>query len=216
MVSEPCSLSPVLGGRKGKRMRVVLNLLFGLLLALELVVLLVVTGVIVNGAVYGWRERPGTTAALALVLLLSGIGLWRSHVMTPASPPESSVMHPGINFSRVPATGAGGAIFMLQFVVWLVVAPAVGVLYAVLIAGGLALVPVAWRLNRRRGGAAGVSGGAILGVVAAALCASIIPFRHTPLAWVLPFAVPAGVVGAGVLVWRRSSEERPSIAPYAK
>lgn len=195
-------------------MRALLSLVVALLLALELVLLFVVIILIANGAVVGWRQYPVTTAALAFVLVLSGAGLWRSHRVAQPSRPEPTAVHPGINFSRLPTTGAGGSIFMLQFVIWLVVAPAVGLLYAILIAGGLALLPVAWYLNRRRGGVARVGLGSILGVVAAALWASIVPFRHTALASILPIAVPAGVLGAGILIWKRSRDEHPSIAPY--
>ncbi len=196
-------------------MRALLGVAFAILLALELVLLFLVVAVIANGAAVGWRDRPVTTVVLGLVLLLAGVGLWRSHRIGASAGPELAGLHPGINFSRVPTSGAAGAIFMLQFVIWFVAAPAVGLLYAVLIAGGLALLPVAWYLNRRRaGGVARVGLGSILGVVAALLCASLVPFRHTPLAWILPIAVPAGVLGAGVLIWKRSDEKHPSIAPY--
>jgi hypothetical protein len=195
-------------------MQVILSPVFALLVAFELVIVIVVVIVIANGAVVGWTESPGTTVALALVLLLSVVGLWRSHMAATANTAEPTAVHPGINFSRVPTTGAGGAIFMLQFVVWLVVAPAVGVLYGILIAGGLALLPVAWYVNRRRSGVAKVGIGSVLGVLAAALYASIVPFRQTPLAWIVPVAVPAGVLGAGLLIWKRSGEKHPSIAPY--
>ncbi len=196
-------------------MRALLGVAFAILLALELVVLFVVITVIANGAVVGWRERPVTTVVLGLVVLLAGMGLWRSHRIRASAGPERNEVHPGINFSSVPTSGAAGAIFMLQFVIWFVAAPAVGALYAVLIAGGVVLLPVAWYVNRRRaGGVARVGLGSILGVVMAALCASLVPFRHTPLAWILPFAVPAGVLGAAVLIWKRSNEKHPSIAPY--
>ncbi len=195
-------------------MRALLGVAFAILLALELGLLFVVVAVIANGAVIGWRDRPVTTVVLGLVLLLAGVGLWRSHRIGASAGPEPTGVHPGINFSHVPTSGAAGAIFMLQFVIWFVAAPAVGLLYAVLIAGGVALLPVAWYLNRRRAGVARVGLGSILGVVAAALCASLVPFRHTPLAWILPIAVPAGVLGAGVLIWKRSNEKHPSIAPY--
>ncbi len=198
-------------------MRIALGVVFAILLALELSLVVAVVILLIDGAVVGWERSPVTTVLVGLALALAGVGLYRSARVRVAGSSGGTDVHSGINFSRVPVSGAGGAIFMLQFVIWVVLAPEVGLLYAVLIAGGVALLPVAFYVNRRHGrGLASVGLGTVLGVVAALMWVSVASFRHTPLAWILPVAVPAGVLGAGLLVWKHSGDRHVSIAPYEK
>jgi hypothetical protein len=163
-----------------------------------------------------WQRSP-LQGVLALLLFGAvGVGLvssWRRE----ARPADHGDVHPGPSLSRIPITGSLGAVYMVQFVVWVLVAPQVGVFYAVLIGGGLLLLPVAYYMNRApRHRTAGVALGGIAGVLCGLLLTSAALSRVVPLAGIFGVAVLAGVVGAGLLiVWRRR-EAHPSIAPYSK
>ena len=50
--------------------------------------------------------------------------------------------------SRIPITGSIGAVYTLQFVIWALVTPQIGLFYAILSGGGLLLLPVAFYVNR--------------------------------------------------------------------
>jgi hypothetical protein len=201
-------------------MRGVLGFLFALVAAGLLVIEL---GLAALGLVLAaefvramWHRSP-LQGVLALLLfgavILGLVWSWRRE----QRPADHGDVHPGPSLSKIPITGSLGAVYMLQFVVWVLVAPQVGLFYAILIGGGLLLVPVAYYMNRApRHRTTGVALGGIAGVVCGLLVTSAALSRKMPLASLFGVAVLAGIIGAGLLILRRRREAHPSIAPYSK
>jgi len=190
-----------------------LGLVFAVLLACEValgvVVLALMTTVI--GAL--WDRNPWFCGLVVGVIVLSTVAFWRSRGARPNS--ELGSPHPGISISRIPITGGAGAVYMLQFVVWALFAPAVGLLYAALVAGGILLLPVVFYLNRRQvGGAVNVSAGAMLGLLCGLAFMGLALSRRFPFASFFSISVVAGVVAAGALIWHRRRSTHVSIAPF--
>jgi hypothetical protein len=106
---------------------------------------------------------------------------------------------------------------MLQFLVWFLVTPEVGLFYAALLAGGLLLLPLIFYLNRPgRGSATAVSIGSILGMVCGLAVVALASSREFPLARLFALSLAAGLLAAPVLIWRRSRQTHVSIAPYGE
>ena len=192
-----------------------LGVAFAILIAVEIALLVIVTGLMAMLVELLWNRSPFMACTLVLILILAAVAFWRSRRNEAAS---AAGVHSGISVSRIPITGAAGAIYMLQFLVWAVLEPAVGLFYAALIAGAVLLLPVAFYVNRRRVGGAGSAGaGGLLGLLCGLAFFGLASSREIPLAKLFPIALAAGVVGAGVLVWSRSKgKHTPSIAPYGE
>jgi uncharacterized membrane protein YqjE len=194
-------------------MRALFGVAFAILIALELSLLAVVIGLVAMFFPLLWERSP-IKAAVACVLLAAGaVALWKSWRRPDAT--QLPPVHPGISVSHIPISGPVGAIYMVQFVVWAILAPAVGLFYAALLGGGLLLVPVAYFVNRPgRGGATRTGLGSLLGLVSGLLFIGVVSSRQVRLAGLFTTAVVAGVLGAVVLIWLRRKPQHPSIAPY--
>jgi hypothetical protein len=163
-----------------------------------------------------WQRSPIQGVLACLLFGAVGFGLlwsWRRE----RSAGDHGDVHPGPSMSRIPITGSMGAVYMLQFVIWALVTPQVGPFYAVLIGGGVLLVPVAHYVNRAsRPQATGVALWGVVGLLCGLLVVSAAVSRAVPVAGLFGVSVLAGLVGAGILSRRRRRETHPSIAPYLK
>ncbi len=189
--------------------------ILALLLALEVAVLVLVGGTALMFPYVLWQTSPFRAVLAVLGFAAVAAALWRSHRRESGVQPEHLPVNPQISLSRIPMSGAAGAIYMLQFVVWALCAPAVGLFYAALIAGALLLLPLVFYLNRpgRRPWAAGMA--SVLGMLCGLWVASVASAREFPRARLLEVAVAGGVLAAPALVWLRSRRRHVSIAPYA-
>ena len=196
-------------------MQKLLAIVFAVLLAMELALLVVVAGVVATFPVLMWERNPLSAILAVAGLVVVAVGLWRAHrTDTAVTVPR---VHPGISFSRIPISGVPGALFMLQFLVWVLVTPAVGLFYAALIGGGLLLVPLIAYANRPgRGSVPAASTGAVLGALCGLALVAYVSLREFPLAALFAVALAAGVLGAPILIWLRGRARRDSIAPYSQ
>ena len=195
-------------------MEKLLGVAFAILLALELTLLVMAASLVVMLPYLLWQRSPWRAVLAVLGLAGVGIALWRSHRRVTVSPPFPA-SGPEISISRIPITGAVGAIYMVQFLVWVLVEPAVGLVYAALIAGGLLLLPLILYVNRPGRSASAVSIGALLGALCGMALVSFVSLRELPIAGIFGVAVVAGVLAAPVLIWHRSQQKHVSIAPYS-
>ena len=191
-----------------------LGVAFAILLALELAVLTTAVWLLLHSFPLLWASSPWRAVVAVLGLFVIGAVIWKTHragavsVEVPASGPQ-------ITFSRIPVTGVPGALFMLQFLVWALLIPAVGLFYTALLAGAFLLLPVIFFVNRPgQGGASAVGLGGLVGALAGIGAAAVIAFRQVPLAGLFLLAFIAGLAGAPVLIWLRSPPRHPSIAVY--
>jgi len=164
-----------------------------------------------------WQRSPVQGVLASLLFGAVGFGLvwsWRRERRAG----DHGDVHPGPSISRIPIMGSMGAVYMLQFVIWALVTPQVGLLYAVLIGGGVLLLPVAYYVNRAsRHQATGVALWGVVGVLCGLLVVSAALSRAVPVAGLFGVSsVLAGLVGAGILILRRRRETHPSIAPFLK
>jgi hypothetical protein len=194
-------------------MRALLGVAFAILIALELAVLAIVIGALAVFFPLLWERSPAKAGVAVVVILLAVVAVWNSFRRQDAT--QVPAVHRGISVSRIPISGPIGAIYMLQFVVWAILTPAVGFFYAALLGGGLLLVPVAYYLNRPgRHEATHLGIGGILGLVSGLLFVGAVASQQTRLASLFTIAVIAGVLGAVALIWLRRKPDHPSIAPY--
>jgi len=178
---------------------------FAILIAIELIVVGVVVALVGMFVVALWGRAPW--AAILLASSLLGLLVWFWRAGRRDTPVSTGQVHPSILMQRIPMSGAAGSMYMLQFLVWALVIPKVGLFYAVLIGGGLLLVPVAYYFNRPgRGGLAGVGGGALLGLLLGLAFFSVVSARQVPIMAIFGCAAVAGVLGAVLLIWRRSAK----------
>ena len=198
-------------------MQRLLGLAFAILLALELALLVVVVGVLALFPYLLWQRSPLRAVLAVPGLAVVAVALWRAHRADAAVSSQALPAHPGISISHIPISGVPGAIYMLQFLVWALVTPAVGLFYAALIAGALFLLPLIFYLNRPgRGSASAVGTGAVLGALCGLAVVAFVSFREVPLTGVFAAALAAGVLGAPILIWVRSRRDHVSIAPYSE
>jgi hypothetical protein len=195
----------------------ILGVAFAILLALELAVLVIVGALVAWLPYFLWQRSPWRAMVAVLGLGAVGVALWKSHrrsaaawsQLLPASGPEISVSH-------IPITGPVGALYMLQFLVWVLLVPAVGLVYAALVAGALLLLPLIHYMNRPGRSPSAVGLGGLLGTLCGLAVATLVSMREFPLAGMFGIALVAGVVGAPVLIWLRSRQKHVSIAPYSQ
>ena len=185
-------------------MNALLAVAFAILLAIELIVVGIVTALVGMFVVELWKRAPWQAILAAFTLIGLLLWFWRARRREPLV--STGQVHPGILLQRIPMSGAAGAMYMLQFLVWALVTPRVGLLYAVLIGGGLLLVPVAHYVNRPgRGGLASVGGGGLLGLLLGLAFFSVVSARQVPIMSIFGLAAVAGILGAALLIWRRSA-----------
>ena len=197
-------------------MQKLLGLVFAALLAAELALLVVVLGVIAMFPFLLWQRNPLSAFLAVLGSAVVAFALWRSYRADTAAASGPPV-HPGISLSRIPIAGVPGALYMLQFAVWVLVTPEVGLLYAALIAGGLLLVPLIAYANRPgRGSVPAASTGAVLGALSGLAVVAFVSVREVPLAFLFMVALAAGVLGAPIVIWLRGRQRGVSIAPYSQ
>ena len=196
-------------------MQRLLGLAFAFLLACEIGLLVVVGSGVAMLPYLLWKRSP-VRAGLCVVFLVGVIiWLWKSRHSEATLEPPTPATHPGISISRIPITGVPGTLYMLQFVVWVLVVPKVGLFFAALIGAALLLLPLGFYLHRPgRGSAASVSIASILGVLSGLAVAALVSAREFPAAGVFIVALVLGVLGAPALIWSRSRQEHTSIAPY--
>ena len=191
-----------------------LGLAFAVLVVGELTLLAVVVSLLAYLPYLLWRDSP-LRAVFALLGLACVIGaLWRAHRAQVQAAPQRLPGPPEISISHIPITGAPGALYMLQFLVWALVTPSVGFLYAALLAGALLVLPVvvfANRPGRRRS-----VGGALLGALTGLAVVSFVSFREVPIMGIFGVALATGLVAGPCLIWVRSRRGQVSIAPYAQ
>ncbi len=184
---------------------------FGVLLAIELIAVAIVTGLVGMLIMLLWERSPwmGTGAAAGLVACLIWFWQNRRREVAQAAPGQ---VHRGILLDRIPVSGAAGSMYMLQFLVWALASPVVGLGFAVLIAAGLLLVPVAHHYNRpRKDGLIRVGGAGALGAIFGLGFFLVASARQVPLTAMFGAATAAGTLGAAVLIWRRSKEPRDAL-----
>ncbi len=162
-------------------------------------------------------ERSAIQGTLAFLLFVGvAFALVRSWRRERLAASDDGV-HPGPSMSRIPISGSMGAVYMLQSVIWVLVAPEVGLFYGALIGGGLLLLPVAYYVNRAsRRQASHVAVGGLIGVLTGLLVASAVSSRQVPAAGLFGLAVLAGVVGGAFLIVRRRRQTHPSIVASMK
>ena len=198
-------------------MEKLLAIAFAIILAGELALLGVGLVSLVAFACLLWSRSPWMAALAVLVGVAVAVWLWRSHRAPAPAPVQPSQVHPGISISTIPITGAPGALYMLQFLVWLLVTPAVGILYAVLLGGALLVLPLVFFVNRPgRHGLSTVAVWGVVGMLCGLALVAVGSVREFPLAWVFGFGLCAGVIGAPILIWWRGRTRTPSIAPYSE
>jgi hypothetical protein len=191
-----------------------LGLAFAALLVGELTLLAVVVGLLAYLPYLLWQSSP-VRAVLALLGLACVIGaLWRAHQAQARAASQRLPGPPEISISRIPITGAPGALYMLQFLVWALVTPSVGFLYAALLAGALLVFPVVVFVNRP--GRRRSVGGALLGALTGLAVVSFVSFREVPIMGVFGVALGTGLVAGPCLIWMRSRRSQVSIAPYTQ
>ncbi len=162
-----------------------------------------------------WQRSPIRAVIAAAVIIGAAVVVWRVH-RRQGGDSRDARLSPEISISRIPISGLPGAIYMLQFLVWALVTPAVGLFYAALIAGALLLLPIIFHLNRPgRGGASAVGAGALLGGLSGLAVVALVSFHEVPLAAVFMIALGAGILGAPILIWMRGRRGHVSIAPYS-
>ncbi len=151
----------------------------------------------------------GILASLLFVLVAVGlVRAWR-HERLAAS---DNGVHPGPSMSRIPISGSIGAVYMLQFVIWVLVVPAVGLFYAVLIGGGLLLLPVAFYFNHAGGREASRAAvGGVVGLLCGLLVVSVAAARVLPTAGLFGIAVVGGIIGAAIMIRRGRRDSHPSL-----
>jgi len=183
------------------------------------VALLVLAGVMVATLpVYLWQSSPwravlftgGFLAALAL--------LWLTHRRVSPTTAEETSRRPEINASRIPMSGSAGAVYMLQFLVWAVLSPAIGLFFAVLVGGAVLLLPLVFHLNRPGGGGVvGTLAGGAIGALCGLAALRGMALTSAPLTQVVIVSLCLGGLAGPLLVWHRSRREAPpSIKPYAR
>ena len=198
-------------------MQRLLGVAFAILLAAELSLLVVVLGLLAVFPYLLWQRSPLRATLAVLGLAIVGVALWRAHHADTAASSQELPGHPEISISHISISGAPGAIYMLQFLVWALVTPAVGFFDAALIAGALLLLPLIFYLNQPgRGSASAVGVGGVLGALCGLAVVAFVSFRELPLAGVFLIALAAGILGAPMLIWLRSRRRHVSIAPYSE
>jgi hypothetical protein len=159
-------------------------------------------------------ERSPVRAVIAIVgLIVVILGLVRSWRREGGG--DHGDVHPGPSMSRIPLSGSMGGIYLLQFLVWALVIPGVGIFYLILLAGGLLFVPVviyANRSSRRRAGQ--LASGGLAVVICALLAVSVAAARELALAGLFGMAVLGGVMAGAALVALRRRQKHPTIAQY--
>jgi hypothetical protein len=191
-------------------------LAFAMLVAVQVGIVVATTGLVIMFVGILWERSPWRAVAaiiLLAVVILSLVRAWRHE--TGAN--VSGEPHPGPSISRIPLSGSMGAVYLLQFLIWALLIPGVGLFYLVLICGGVLLVPVVSYVNRSSRQRAGhVAAAGLLAVIACLLLASIASSRELPAGWLFGSALGGGVLtAAGLVIWRRR-QTHPSIAPYVK
>jgi hypothetical protein len=191
--------------------RFLFALLGGCLLVIELGLAALGVDLVAEFVQAMWLRSPlqGILAVLLFAVVAAGlVRAWRRERSSAAT----TEVHPGPSVSRIPITGSMGAVYMLQFVIWALVIPQVTLLYAVLLGGGVLLVPVAFYFNRPHGAAPGRVGVvAGMGAMCGLLVVSAVTAREVPSAALFGAAVLSGVAGAVLLIVRRRHEGHPSI-----
>ncbi len=184
---------------------------FGVLLAIELIAVAIVTGLVGLLIVLLWERSPWIATAAAAGLIGCLIWFWRNRGREVAEAAPGQV-HRGILLDRIPVSGAAGSMYMLQFLVWALASPVVGVGFAVLIAAGILLVPVAYHYNRpRKDGLVRVGGAGALGAIFGLGFFLVVSARQVPFAAMFGAATAAGTLGAVVLLWRRAKQGRNAL-----
>jgi Ca2+/Na+ antiporter len=191
-------------------------LVFGMLVAVQAGIVIATTMLVVMFVGAMWERSPWRAVAAVVVLAVVIVGLFRAWRQETGAG-VGIEPHPGPSISRIPLSGSMGAVYLLQFLVWVLLIPGVGLFYLVLICGGVLLVPVVSYVNRSSRHRAGhVATGGVVTVIALLLLASIASARELPAAALFGVAVVGGVVAAaGLIMWRRR-QGHPTIAPYVK
>ena len=194
-------------------MQVLMAVAFAILLCFELALLVVALSLTLLFPYVLWQRSPLEGGIAAVGLVAVAVALWRSHRVARG---EALQVNPQISISHIPISGPVGAIYMLQFLVWVLVAPEIGLLYAALIGAAILLLPVVFYINKpgREPWATGVGG--LLGMLCGLVVFTLVSVRQLPLARLFLVAIAAGVIAAPLLIWLRSRQGHVSIAPYSE
>ena len=122
--------------------------------------------------------------------------------------------HQGINASKISISGVGGAIYMVQFLVWAFASPAVGIFYTALIGAGLLCAPVIYYLNRSEQRSITSLRGGVLGFLSGVAFLAVFSERGLHLAEVIVVCALGGAGLAVLLLKKHSRDGHPSVKPY--
>jgi len=188
---------------------------FALIMAGEIALLIVVGSLLALVPYLLWERSPLWAILVVAVFVATLLVLWLLH--RAESPTVERVSGgPQITLSRIPVSGTAGLVYMTQFLVWALLSPAVGVLYALLLSGALLARRVVRYMHRPgRPGYRAAAGAALLGGFCGVAVAGA-SIEQAPLGRILLAGVLGGAVAAPILLWIRS-RARPgvTIAPYA-
>jgi hypothetical protein len=189
---------------------------FGLIMIGELFLLIIVGQLLALVPYLLWERSPLLAALLVLAFVGALAVLWRLHRANRSAtePPSSG---PQITMSRIHIGGTAGTVYMIQFVVWALLSPAVGLFYAVLVSAAVLALPLISYIHRPgRTGVLAAAGAAVLGAACGALAVAVVTIEQAPLARILSVGLVGGVIAGPILLWLRSRADRElSIAPYA-
>jgi len=193
-----------------------LGVVFAILIVIELALVALSMGLLGFFVQAMWHRNPWLTSLGVVLLLAGGFRVVSRRRAVPAPPPaELPPVHPGISIHHIPISGVPGAIYMVQFLVWALVAPAVGIFYAALIAGGLLLVPLAYVVNRPGTASRSILALGVLAFMLALGYVAHVSDEALPSGGLFGVSVVAGFVAAAVLVWWRSrAREQLTLKSY--
>ena len=191
-------------------------LVFAMLVAVQAGIVIATSVLVVMFVGVTWERSPWRAVVAVTVLGVVIVGLFRAWRHETGAG-VTSEPHPGPSMSRIPLSGSMGAVYLLQFFVWALLIPGVGLFYLVLICGGVLLVPVVSYVNRSSRERAGhVAASGLVTLIALLLLVSVASARELPAAALFGVALVGGVItAAGLVIWRRR-QGHPTIAPYIK